>query len=1255
MYSERMIQGDTDFSMDEIERPPTPEERTSSAPKAAPRKWTETRVLIIGPSGVGKTSLVNMLSNERLKVGSEGMGLCTTRFWSLSKPVMIDERPFRLIDSPGFNTNTFSNADVLKQLVAFLAKANDKYHWKLSGVLYLHPEGDDLACEQLKQDLEALTHLFGEPWLPNFTFAIVGSDTTVESDVVHQLQAPSSPFYPLHEAGAKCQYLPFELSHIQNVISEFDPVPTSDARFYSRVRWSPYSRGVGVSGLDLFMDEILGSQRTTSIKKNRVTLEESESSRQQLQATLEAVETELKSIRGQLEQTQLEYASLRSELQLNDNTEQSKIVQSVQDLNRAIDDFGRSVAECMVDNVAPTLDKEDPTTLDASDFAELQRQLGHQDGISSLVASSKGEGLPIEDLIDLALRSFLCQKLCKDVFIPFHPTLATSAVPGFMASLYEEVRRQGPPFVASKWRASSFIALSKGGKLDKATIESQVESFVAEDIQPLLHNLFGQNDAAALTENHRSQLQDIVTAAWKLNHVLKGEVVTLGDFQPQCYEGGTPFDRKTMIEFEPDKKRGPGDVVICTIRLGLALSYSRGAGKDAGHTPTTNRDGGATSSTSTSLHPSPPKIQPTMRTDDPPKPQQHSGPNRRGRGASAQSRQLSYRGAPGAKQTRGEATSPTVNQGSSASPANSTKQNATKLDSAKPKEEVAPVPILILGAQGCGKSSLVNAAFGKPVREISNGFELGTTGFHFNSLSDGKHNFMLVDSPGFDNASMSDAEVMTMLVQFLCCGKTPAKMAGVIYLHTQDTRLGSGILRRNLYLIKSLLGDSFMDRLTVLLVPRPGEQADHQELVRPLLDPKSPFYPLYESGAQFDVSPLETQSIRNVLLSYAQKTPALMSVQDELCSKRAPNDNDINTYLMKCARARESGLVATRPKITAGGLFQVRASSSNQHAPGEVKKLQLELAESKKQSDGVSSQLQQQLDQYTALRSQLQINENVEQRDIVQNLIDLNRRIEDLALSLSQHLVDTYGDKMTTTRNAFELPKLKELFEHEEGRASLVLSSKGAGVQLEDFLDVAIRSILCEQIYKRIIGPFHPGLELSDARNKHVLAIYGRIRDRESQATLGRWRTACFTAISGLIGEQELSNLRSKAGPNILNENVMPMLKYIFGARNARPKGAHAKEFSEIATQAWDWCVTLKEKIVLLGDFQPTAYRYGAAFETALMTEFEPRPGSQPPARILSTIGLGLNVFRGQSSGEGSDRVILRQASVVTEGWFERS
>jgi hypothetical protein len=136
------------------------------------------------------------------------------------------------------------------------------------------------------------------------------------------------------------------------------------------------------------------------------------------------------------------------------------------------------------------------------------------------------------------------------------------------------------PIVAAKWRASSFMALSKGNKLNQPMIESQVDSLLARDVQQLVNNLFGRTDTVTLAESQRSQLRDIVTSAWELNHVLKGEVITLGDFRPVYVENGTTFDPKTMSEFEPDRRRKPGDVAIYTVRLGLTLSHSKGAGRD---------------------------------------------------------------------------------------------------------------------------------------------------------------------------------------------------------------------------------------------------------------------------------------------------------------------------------------------------------------------------------------------------------------------------------------------------------------------------------------------------------------------------------------------------------------------------------------------------------------------------------------------------------------------------------------------------
>ncbi|CAE6435897.1 unnamed protein product [Rhizoctonia solani] len=565
--------------------------------------------------------------------------------------------------------------------------------------------------------------------------------------------------------------------------------------------------------------------------------------------------------------------------------------------------------------------------------------------------------------------------------------------------------------------------------------------------------------------------------------------------------------------------------------------------------------------------------------------------------------------------------------------------NSPLVDSVKSKDELIHVPILILGPQGSGKSSLVNAAFSENIRETSNGFELATQDFHFISLATGKHKFMLVDSPGLDNTSYSDGEVMTKLVRFLCCGKNLAKVSGVIYIHPQGANLGSGVLKRNLYLLRSLLGDTFLNRLTVLLVHRSKEKVNQQQMTAPLLDSKSPFRGLCDLGARVEVSSLETQPVRDLLLSFAEMRPDFMGVQNELCrSGRMPNDGDISTYLTKCARIKHDASTFTRPKVMATSLSQIQShvSSSARQPSKYIKRLELQLAESKKQTEDFSSQLQQHLSQYTALCSQLQIHENTEQSEIVQNLVDINRRIEDLALSLSQYLVDTYGGQdKTTTQFAVRLSELKLLFEHDDRKGSLVQSSKGAGMLLEDFLDVAIRSILCEQLYKRIFAPFHPGISLSDPRNGYTNKLYSHIKEKETQATLGRWRTASFAAISGAIGESELLRLKTQVGPDILNINLMPMLGHLFGPKkNVRIPQAHTENLTELVTQAWDWCVMLKEKIVLLGDYQPTAYRYGAAFDTNIMSEFEAQPGSQPD-RILSTIGLGLNVGFAKGTGEG--------------------
>ncbi|CAE6485261.1 unnamed protein product [Rhizoctonia solani] len=749
MYADKMDRGEEDPSLDEMKRPPTPKFSTNASQKQKPQEWSETprtpniattisrtlplprtadstTIMILGPSGSGKTSLINRFVKEAFPVGCGEIGPFTTKFQSSESPITIIsgslKRPFYFIDSPGFGTNNLSNPDILKQLVIHQAEAAKSNSGALSGVLYLHPQSENLACEKLRQNLEALACLFGESWLSHFTFAIV-SDVANESDGIEELKSSSSPYHPFHAAGAKFRHLhlPFQLIPTRKVLLEFEPIPALEPRFYAPVRSNKIT--------DSLMDELLAPQQAATTNKtgfpdkavvevpepthqrprslvheaeaelkssadelpvprqvttkskisrpgkfaeeapeasrqqsrlsidepkselaslvdklqashqaitanktghsdkvspralepsrqqhqppihepkakikssvdrlqappkaaatnktgrpSRVALEEPEPSHLQPRPIINEPRTEHKLLLAQLEQAQLENAILRSELQLNDNTEQSKILQLLEDINHAVDAFGRSIAEYMFDQYGTRFEKDDPTTLDAAHISTLRAQFGHQGGKPSLLMSSKSVGLHIEDFLDFALRGFVLQKLCKDVFIPFHPTL-TKAEPSFMSSLYKKVRGQASPAVAAKWRMSTFLALSMGQKLHESAINEQVNSLVTGSggIQELLNNIFGRSNPVTLADNHRSQLRDIFTLAWEFNHVLKAEVLALGDFQPLFCEPGIPFDPTRMVAFEPNQRAVP-EVALSTVKLGLTLSYSKESGNDA--------------------------------------------------------------------------------------------------------------------------------------------------------------------------------------------------------------------------------------------------------------------------------------------------------------------------------------------------------------------------------------------------------------------------------------------------------------------------------------------------------------------------------------------------------------------------------------------------------------------------------------------------------------------------------------------------
>ncbi|KAG8737714.1 hypothetical protein FRC10_007913 [Ceratobasidium sp. 414] len=320
-----------------------------------------------------------------------------------------------------------------------------------------------------------------------------------------------------------------------------------------------------------------------TLKKTESQLSEHSRAYKQTKRQLATSQEESAGLRQQLQRIQSEYGSLRSQLQLQENTEQSSIVQTLKDLNREVDDVGRLISEYLFDNYVQKVFGKGPsvvTALGAHHLPELKALLGHVDGRSSLVAASNDVGMPAEDFLDYATRTLLCKHLCGRVFSPFHPA-ADPSKNGVVAAMYDDVQRREPQAVAAKWRANCFKSIFKPEGPDAVAqrVNVVVREFVDTNLTPLLTYFFGQASGVRLEHQHLDRLIQLFRMAWDWNSMLKGEVIMLGDFYPTYYAPMHHFDPSLMGEFEPDSRKSQPKYILGTLGLGLLSSRAVGGGK----------------------------------------------------------------------------------------------------------------------------------------------------------------------------------------------------------------------------------------------------------------------------------------------------------------------------------------------------------------------------------------------------------------------------------------------------------------------------------------------------------------------------------------------------------------------------------------------------------------------------------------------------------------------------------------------------
>ncbi|KEY73898.1 hypothetical protein S7711_06105 [Stachybotrys chartarum IBT 7711] len=127
------------------------------------------------------------------------------------------------------------------------------------------------------------------------------------------------------------------------------------------------------------------------------------------------------------------------------------------------------------------------------------------------------------------------------------------------------------------------------------------------------------------------------------------------------------------------------------------------------------------------------------------------------------------------------------------------------------------VYIAVMGVTGSGKSSFIARCSGKPVR-IGHGLNGCTTTvdvFEYDVST--RRRVYLIDTPGFDDTSRSDAEVLKEIATWLGDSyKNKILLNGIIYLHRITDRRMPGSARRNLLLFRQLCGQDCLKKVVLV-------------------------------------------------------------------------------------------------------------------------------------------------------------------------------------------------------------------------------------------------------------------------------------------------------------------------------------------------------------------------------------------------------------------------------------------------------
>lgn len=168
--------------------------------------------------------------------------------------------------------------------------------------------------------------------------------------------------------------------------------------------------------------------------------------------------------------------------------------------------------------------------------------------------------------------------------------------------------------------------------------------------------------------------------------------------------------------------------------------------------------------------------------------------------------------------------------------------------------------------------------------------ELGTYKFRHKDRT-----IVLVDTPGFDDTTQKDADILKLLADWLeSMYRAGTKLSGIIYLHriSDDRMRGSSM--RSMRMFRKLCGESFYRNLLLgttcwsLISEEIGVQREKE-----LMTDQNFWKGLIAKGAQFVRIPDDGWDAKELVYDLARMEPASLQIQEEMVDQHI-NFNDLS-------------------------------------------------------------------------------------------------------------------------------------------------------------------------------------------------------------------------------------------------------------------------------------------------------------------------------------------------------------------------